>query len=104
MTPAESYLRGSLVTLAIVSDWTGAPPLFAFPPAEIGLLGDLRDIGARLARNDAARELLALLIAQCVGKTGHAPTAMMLLAALNMTGIAVERVSLSALGLPVGLA
>jgi hypothetical protein len=100
----DNYERGAEITFAIVRDWKGGPPRFAFPPKGVALIADLRDIGQRLARNDAARELVTLLIKRSVERTGHAPTAMMLLVVLEKLGRPIERVSLSELGLKVGTA
>jgi hypothetical protein len=93
------YIRVAEITARVVRDWIGEVPRFALPPREIALIADLRDIGARLVRNDGARQLLALLIRRCVERTGDAPTVIMLDTALDYVGIAVERVSLSDLGL-----
>lgn len=79
-------------------------PRFAFPPAEIALIADLRDIGEQLARNDSARGLVAELVRWVVERTGEAPTAMMLLMSLEVAEIPIERVALSELGLNVGIA
>ena len=83
-------------------DWKGEAPRFAFPPKEIVLLADLRDIGERLARNEGARRLLALVIKRCVERTGQAPTAMMLRVVLEELGIEVDQVSLGELGISLG--
>jgi hypothetical protein len=88
-----AYERGAQITYAIVSTWRGAPPRFAFPPKDVALMADLRDVGDKLARNDAARELVALLIKRCVERTGEAPTAMMLRIVLDMLKIPVEEVA-----------
>ena len=98
----ESYERGCWITFAVVRGWNGDPPRFAFPPKEYALLADLRDIGQRLARNDSARQLVALLIKRCVERTGNAPTAMMLRVVLEELQHPIETVSLSELGLAVG--
>lgn len=100
----EDYERGAAITYNIVRDWKGEAPRFAFPPKEIALLADLRDIGERLARNEGARKLTALLIKRCVERTGQAPTVMMLRVILDELGIEVEYVSLGELGIATGSA
>lgn len=104
----DAYERGAGITFLFVKRWLEDPaleqPRFAFPPKEYALLADLRDIGTRLARNDGARQLVALLIKRCVERTGEAPTAMMLRVVLEQLGHPIEWVSLSALGLNVGTA
>lgn len=100
----ESYDRGATLTFGLVKQWlTTEPekPRFAFPPKEIALLADLRDIGKKLARNDSARRLVDHLIVWVVGATGNAPTAMMLRMVLEVLKQPIERVSLSDLGLEV---
>lgn len=96
----DTYERGAKITVAIVAGWTGPEPRFAFPPKEIGLIADLSEIGEKLARNNAARELLALLIKRCRERTGQVPTVIMLQVALDMSGIPTETVPLSDLKLP----
>jgi hypothetical protein len=100
----ENYERGAEITYRLIRDWPGEVPRFAFPPKEIALLADLRDVGERLARNEGARRLLALLIKRCVERTGNAPTAMMLRVVLEELGIDVEYVSLGELGIGAGSA
>ncbi len=98
----DSYKRAAELTYRLVRGWKGETLRFAFPPKEIALIADLRDIGNRLARNDSARSMVALIIKRCVERHGEAPTAMMLRVSLEMAGLPIETVSLSELGLPVG--
>jgi len=104
----ESYERGARLTFVVVKMWLEDPrlklPRFRFPPRDIALIGDLRDIGQRLAVNDGARELLAHLIKRSIERTGNAPTAMMLRGVLEELGHPIEVVSLSELGIDVGTA
>ncbi|HET7485852.1 MAG TPA: hypothetical protein VFJ64_10830 [Solirubrobacterales bacterium] len=97
----DNYNAGAELTWRIVQAWQGERPRFAFPPRNIALIADLRDIGERLARNDAAKKLVALLIDHCVKETGQAPTAMMLRVVLEQSGIPIEYVAPSELGLAV---
>lgn len=101
-TRAESYERGAQIVLNLVRDWSGEPPRFRFPPREIALLADLRDVGQRLALNDGASELVELLVKRCLERTGQAPTALMLRVVLEQLHIPIETVPLSSLGLSVG--
>lgn len=75
------------------------PPLFALPPKAIALVGDLGDVGRRLARNAPALALVDF-VATLSGK--DRPTVMMLQAVLEERGIAIERCTLTELGLQVG--
>lgn len=95
----RNYEAGAELTYKLVRDWTGEAPRFAFPPKEIALDADLRDIGDNLARNDGARELTALLVKRCVERTGQSPTVMMLRVVLEELGIEVEYVALGELGI-----
>lgn len=98
---AESYERAAELTYRLVRGWKGETLRFAFPPKEIGLIADLRDIGQRLARNDSARQMVALLVNRCLERHGEAPTAMMLRVALECAGLPIETASLSELGIEV---
>lgn len=103
----DTYNEGAELTFALMKRWFSrlAPgeeaPRFAFPPKEIALLADLRDIGKRLARNGPAQRLVDHLIDQVVFATGQAPTAMMLRVMLEELGQPIEWVSCSELGLKV---
>jgi hypothetical protein len=100
----SGYERGAQLTFLLVREWLGKVverPRFAFPPKDIALIADLRDIGEKLARNDSARELVAHLIECVVNVTGNAPTAMMLRVVLEQLDCAVEYVAPSDLGLAV---
>jgi hypothetical protein len=99
----ENYKRGAELTYVIVAAWThpGGPPLFAFPPRDYTLLADLRDVGAKLARNESARDLLQRLVDLVVRATGHAPTAMMLRVILEELGHPIEWVPFTELKLGV---
>lgn len=101
MTERESYERGAQLTYELVLGWAHreGPPVFAFPPRDVAVLADLRDIGAKLARNDSARELVTHLIDQVVEATGQAPTAMMLRVVLEEVGYPIQWVPLEELGL-----
>ena len=71
-------------------------PRFVLPPRTIALVGDLGEMGGRIARNAAARKL----VAECHALTGdERPTIVMLAVVLERRGIDVERVTLDALGL-----
>jgi hypothetical protein len=98
-----SYNRGAELTHVIIKEWvaSGETPRFAFPPREIALVADLRDIGKRLARNDSALRLVDQLIRVVVHITGSAPTAMMLRVVLEMLDQPIEWVAASELGLQV---
>lgn len=100
------YELGAELTYQLVLSWTHpeGPPLFRFPPKDVALLADLRDIGEKLAVNQSARELVAKLILDVVDAAGQAPTAMMLRVCLEETGHPIEWVTLAELGLSTGSA
>jgi hypothetical protein len=106
--PQACYDAGARATLAVLRIWVekhrDRPPLFAFPPKDIGLIGSLADIGYRLARNESARQLVGVLIDMRAELGLHDyPTAMMLRAALAEVGVETEIVGLAELGLtPIG--
>lgn len=100
----DNYEAGAELTSKIIREWRGGLLHFAFPPRDVALVADLRDIGHRLARNDAARELVKQLIDRCVGQTGQAPTAMMLRVVLEMEGHAIDWRPLSEFAQGVGQA
>jgi hypothetical protein len=97
----DTYKAGAELTHKLVREWRGGQLRFAFPPKEIALIRDLRDVGDRLCRSEGARELVALLIKRGVERTGEAPTAMMLRVSLEVEGHAIDWVSLSELGFKV---
>lgn len=102
MNKEDTYNLGANLTHALIKKWLrrdGESPRFAFPPKEVALIADLRDVGKNLARNDSARGLVDHLIDQVVFQTGQAPTAMMLLIILEDLGQSVERLSFSELGI-----
>lgn len=107
MTKEDTYNQGVDLTFALMRQWFARlapgeePPRFAFPPKEIALIADLRDVGDRLARNGSAQRLVEHLIDQVVFITGEAPTAMMLRVMLEELGQQIEWVSPSELGLKV---
>lgn len=77
------------------------PPLFALPDKAIMLAASLEHVGARVVRNDAAREFLAMAIA--AGEKDGGTTVFQLGVALEVLGVPIERVTLSELGLsPTG--
>ncbi len=104
MSHPEGYAKAAELTYRLLLAFRYQEPRFAFPPKEIALIADLRDVAERLARNDSARAVLALVIHHCVKETGQAPTAMMLRICLEEAEIPIETVSLSDLGLSVGRA
>ncbi len=98
----ETYELGAKLTHALVKEWlekVPEPPRFAFPPKEVALIADLRDVGPKLARNHSAQQLVDHLIELVVAVTGQAPTAMMLRVILDDLGQPIEWVPLSELGL-----
>ena len=105
MTTATSMPKGYAAALRIVHDvvrdWTGPAPLFRFPPQDIALSADLEQVGEHLATNKSARRLLRLLVDRCNTELGHAPTAVMLEAALVHFKIPIVRVSLEELGFEI---
>jgi hypothetical protein len=76
----------------------GGAVSFAMPPKDILLVADLGQVGARLARSDGARRIIALA---CRGPRSQTPTAFMLRVVLERLRIEVAEVSLSELGLSV---
>lgn len=77
-----------------------ARPEFWFPPREIALLASIADVGKNIARNDAARELIAQLMKECDRrKLNDYPTVMMLLTALDYHGIPFKHVPFEELGI-----
>lgn len=81
------------------------PPRFAFLPDEMACLIplDINGFGRRLARNATARMLVDLLLMFADARGLEPPTYMMLRAFVEATGVAVEIVGPSDLGLaPVG--
>lgn len=99
----DTYELGAQLTHAIVKAWIekADPVRFAFPPREIALVADLRQVGQKLARNESARQLVDQLNEHVVSVTGHAPTAMMLRVILEDLGVEIEWVPPSELGLQV---
>lgn len=99
----DTYERGARLTLRLIQDWLrediDEPPLFQFPPKEVALLADLRDIGQKLAVNDSAHRLVDHLIKRVVERTGQAPTTMMLRIALEVAGLRWQDCTLDELGL-----
>jgi hypothetical protein len=74
----------------------GEPPRFALPPMEIGLIASLDHPTLELARNDAAR---VFLVRACACAPEDMATVYMLEAVLEHRGLAIERVSLTELGI-----
>lgn len=105
MSPAGpvSYEVGANLTYHIVGLFKDRDPApeFAFPPPEVGLIASLDHVGARLIRNEAARDLLLRLLGTFVILRLEPPTAMMLRVCLEKHGIPITYVSLSELGLEV---
>lgn len=75
-------------------------PEFVFPPPEVAIIGSIVDVGDKLARNDAARELIARLIKEFDRrKMKDYPTVMMLKICLEKHGIPIKTVPFEELGL-----
>lgn len=89
----ESYEKGLRLCIKLVSEWNsaGEPPRFVFPPEDLLFIADLQQCGDKLALNDTARDLVALLILRCRERLGKIPTSLMLLVALEEAGHTVER-------------
>jgi hypothetical protein len=69
-------------------------------PLEFALIASLADVGPKLARNDAARELVADIMAECDRrKLGDYPTVMMLRVALDLHNIPITFVPFAELGI-----
>lgn len=103
MKRADTYEAGANLTYEVVRDFQifgPGRPEFAFPPRDIALIASLKDVGDKLCRNDAARELLQLLLSACDHrKIGDYPTVMMLRAVLDLRGIPFTIVPFAELGL-----
>jgi hypothetical protein len=85
----------------VVKRARGTGPRFRFP-RKIALIASITQIGPKLAENAAALELLAELEAETKRRgLADVPTAMMLRAALELNGIPIKFVPLSALGFSV---
>jgi hypothetical protein len=101
------YHQAAEMTLEIVREFRmfgSGRPDFVAPSRRIGLIADLRDVGKYVARNDAARELLAKLQKAFARADVPPPTLMMLLVALDMCGIPAKEVPFEELGIPGTLA
>jgi len=84
---------------------SAAPPRFALPSPEVGLIGALDELVPRVARNQSARDLAELLClaATMLGGPENVPTIFMLQGVLEAVGVDIERVSLAELGIiPMG--
>ena len=104
MSTRDTYNQGAAAAFGFIKGWlekTGEAPRFAFPPKDIALIADLRDIGQRLARNESARRLVDELNEAVLQLTGQAPTAMMLRVILEELEQPIEWVAPSELGLKV---
>jgi len=99
----NDYNAGANLTYEVVRNFRvfgSGVPEFAFPPRHIALIASLKDIGDKLCRNDAAREMLQLLFAACdYRKLSDYPTAMMLRVALDAAGIPITFVPFEELGI-----
>jgi hypothetical protein len=101
--PENSYELGAQMTYALVKEWlekVPERPRFLFPPKDVALIADLRDLPMKLAGNDSAQQLVDHLIETVVAVTRNAPTAMMLRVVLEeLSPDSIEWVSLEELGL-----
>jgi hypothetical protein len=97
----ETYEKGAELCAKLVGEAKTTAPAFRFPPYP--LLSDLGEVGQKLATNDAARELVALLCKRSRERFGPSrlPTVLMLQVSLDRHGIPYATVSLSELGLEV---
>lgn len=96
--PPKGYREGCNLTAEIVQRFKSSAPAFVFP--HVALIASIADVGARLARNDAARWLVeALIVESKRRKLADVPTVLMLRAVLELEGIPFELVPLEALGL-----
>lgn len=101
-TVPAGYTATCEMTDELVRRARGAGPRFRFPPRKVALLASVADVGARLAQNQAALDLVAELIAETGRrKLGDYPTIMMLRATLELNGIPIKFVPLAELGLSV---
>ncbi len=99
----RSYNQACELVYELVVRWKPRAPDFVFPPRDIAFVAGLDDVGEYLARNDAARELLAALISESRRRLGEAPTVMMLRAALELQQIPFALVPFAELGIEVTL-
>lgn len=70
---------------------------FVMPPDGIAVIAGLGDVD--LARNDAAREFVRKLVADCERQTGEHPTVLMLQVVLARHGVPVTTVPVAELGI-----
>lgn len=80
----------------------GQAVLFAMPPKEIMVIGELAQVGERFARSEDARRLVQKFIRDA--PDSQSPTVFMLGLALDHAGIPCDIVSLGQLGLSHGRA
>ncbi len=95
----RSYNQACELTYELVVRWKPRAPEFVFPPRDIAFVAGLDEVGEYLARNDAARELLAAIVSESRRRLGEAPTVMMLSAALELAEIPFARVPFAELGM-----
>jgi hypothetical protein len=100
MKAHPDYERTCNMTHRLVGRFKDRCPLFAFPDREVALIASVADIGEKLARNDAARELVAKLLSETkvLGLPDY-PTTLMLLVCLEDHCIPIQRVEFHELGL-----
>jgi hypothetical protein len=99
------YQQGAQLVYEVVGRFKifgSGVPEFLFPPKGVALLASLKDVGANLANNDAARDLLAGIFADWEARElADWPTAMMLQVCLEAHEIPIKRVPFEELGLRV---
>jgi hypothetical protein len=90
------------MTDELVRRFKATGPKFVFGPRKVALIASIADVGAKLAQNQAAHDLVAALIAETSRRDlGDFPTVMMLRTVLELNGIPIKFVPLEKLGLSV---
>ena len=103
MTPAEMYAATCKMTDELVGRFKGTQPEFVFGPPDVAMIVSIARLGARLARNSAALDLVAALLEEADRRKLDYPTVMMLRATLDLHGVPIKFVPLADLGMaPAG--
>lgn len=97
--PPASYIEGCQLTSEVVGALKALRPDFTLPEREVILAASVDHVVKYIAKNQAARELVAALIVETEKRGLEPPTVMMLDMALEHHRIPVRRVPFADLGI-----
>lgn len=102
MNAPDGYEQTAQITVDMVGRYKPFGPEFVMPLREVAIIASIADVGASLARNHIARDLVATLIAECIQRgLADVPTVMMLRIALEHNHVPFKEVPFDELGIAV---